>query len=113
MGTSLNYKLMQGPDLNNNLIGVLMRFREEKFTVIADIESMLNQARVDPRHRDSLHFLWWLNGELHSTPAEYKMTVHIFGVLCVGGRLQNAHIPTEVKHPVLLPKKTPCNGFDC
>ena len=24
---------------------------------------------------------------------------------CVGGRLQNAPIPTEVKHPVLLPKK--------
>lgn len=26
-------------------------------------------------------------------------------VLCVVGRLQNAPIPTEVKHPVLLPKK--------
>ena len=29
----------------------------------------------------------------------------IDGVLCVGGRLQNAAILTEVKHPVLLPKK--------
>ncbi|XP_068704024.1 uncharacterized protein [Montipora foliosa] len=29
----------------------------------------------------------------------------IDGILCVGGRLQNAPIPTEVKHPVLLPKK--------
>ncbi|XP_068704023.1 uncharacterized protein [Montipora foliosa] len=70
MGTSLNDQLMQGTDLNNNLIGILMRFREEKFTVIADIESMFHQDRVDPRDRDALRFLWWPNGELHSTPAE-------------------------------------------
>ena len=79
MGTSLNDQLMQGPDLNNNLIGVLMRFRQEKFAIIADIESMFHQARVDPRDRDALRFLWWPNEELHSTPAEYKMTVHVFG----------------------------------
>ena len=47
MGTLLNDQLMQGPDLNNNLIGVLMRFRQEKFAIIADIESMFHQARVD------------------------------------------------------------------
>ena len=57
MGTSLNDQLMQGPDLNNNLIGVLMRFRQEKFSIIADIESMFHQARVDPRDRDALRFL--------------------------------------------------------
>ena len=78
IGTSLNDQLMQGTDLNNNLIGVLMRFRQEKFAIIADIESMFHQARVDPRDRDALHFLWWPNGELHSTPEEYKMTVHVF-----------------------------------
>ena len=39
---------MQGTDLNDNLIGVLMRFREEQFAVIADIESMFHQARVAP-----------------------------------------------------------------
>ena len=79
LGTSLNDQLMQGPDLNNNLIGVLMRFREEPYAVVADIESMFHQAKVDPRDCDALRFLWWPNGELHSTPAEYKMTVHVFG----------------------------------
>ena len=79
MGTSLNDQLMQGPDLNNNLVGVLMRFRQEKFAIIADIESIFHQARVDPRDRDALRFLWWPSGELHSTPAEYKMAVHVFG----------------------------------
>ena len=40
---------------------------------------MFHQARVDPRDRDALRFLWWPSGELHSTPEEYKMPVHIFG----------------------------------
>ncbi|XP_068689567.1 uncharacterized protein, partial [Montipora foliosa] len=79
MGTSLNDQLMQGPDLNNNLIGVLMRFRQEKSAIIADIESMFHQARVDPRDLDALRFLWWPSEELHSSPAEYKMAVHVFG----------------------------------
>ncbi|XP_068738912.1 uncharacterized protein [Montipora capricornis] len=51
----------------------------EKFAIIADIESMFHQARVDPRDRDALRVLWWPSGELHSTPEEYKIAVHIFG----------------------------------
>ena len=39
-GTSLNSKLLQGPDLTNSLVGLLMRFRKEKVAVMADIESM-------------------------------------------------------------------------
>ena len=69
MGTSLNDQLMQGPDLNNNVTGVVKRFREEPFAVIADIESMFHQARVDPCDCDTFRFLWWQNGELHSTPS--------------------------------------------
>ena len=79
LGTSLNDQLMQGPDLNNSLIRVLMRFREGPYAVVADIDSMFHQAKVDPRDCDALRFLWWPNGELHSIPEEYKMTVHVFG----------------------------------
>lgn len=34
-GTSLNRELLQGPDLANTLIGVLLRFRQEKIAFIA------------------------------------------------------------------------------
>ena len=44
--------------MNNNLIGVLMRFREEPAAVVADIESMFHQVRVDPSDCDTLRFLW-------------------------------------------------------
>ena len=39
-GISLNNVLMTGPDLMNNLTGVLMRFRKETVAVMADIEQM-------------------------------------------------------------------------
>ena len=39
-GHSLNDKLLQGPDLTSNLLGVLTRFRQEKYAFMADIEKM-------------------------------------------------------------------------
>ena len=57
LGVSLNDMLLQGPDLNNNLIGVLMRFREEPVAVVADIESLFHQVIVDPEDCDALRFL--------------------------------------------------------
>ena len=50
---SLKDMLLQGPDLNNNLIGVLMRFPEEPVVVVADIESMSHQDRVDSEDCDA------------------------------------------------------------
>jgi len=37
---SLNEQLLQGPDLTNTLIGVLLRFREHPVALMADVESM-------------------------------------------------------------------------
>ena len=40
--TSLNEKLYEGPDLLNILVGTLLRFRQEKYSVMADIEKMFH-----------------------------------------------------------------------
>ena len=37
---SLNSFLMKGPDLTNSLVDVLLRFRQEKVAIIADVEAM-------------------------------------------------------------------------
>lgn len=39
-GLSLNYVLLSGPNLMNNLYGVLLRFRRESIPIMADIELM-------------------------------------------------------------------------
>lgn len=77
--TSLNQKLLQGPDLNNSLLGVLLRFRSEVCAVSCDVKRMFHQFRVQPAHRDYLRFLWWPEGNFNKDPVDYRMRVHIFG----------------------------------
>ena len=78
-GESLNDHLLAGPDLTNNLVGVLCRFRQEPYAFIGDIEGMFHQFKVEKRQRDFLRFLWWDEGNFKEDPTEYRMTVHLFG----------------------------------
>ena len=75
--TSLNKNLLKGPDYLNSLAGILLRFRRDKFAVMADIEQMYHQIKVKESDQDALRFVW------RNTPEEeiddHKMTVHIFG----------------------------------
>ena len=80
-GISLNQMLLQGPDLTSNLLGVLLRFREEKIAVMADVESMFYQVKVPKTDSDFLRFLWWPDGDYTKCPEEYRMLVHLFGAV--------------------------------
>lgn len=77
-GVSLNDVLLTGPDLNNSLVGVLMRFRKEQVAVTADVEHMFHCFVVKNSHRDFLRFLWYKDN-MSSEIIEYRMCVHIFG----------------------------------
>ncbi|CAG2254433.1 unnamed protein product [Mytilus edulis] len=78
-GISLNSQLLQGPDLMNSLVGVIIRFRQDKVALAADIEAMFHQVRVREDDCDALRFLWWPNGNLDQKPKIYCMNVHLFG----------------------------------
>ena len=80
-GVSLNDKLLQGPDLTNNLLGVLLRFRQGNITLIGDIEKMFYQVKVPNEHTDFLRLWWFPDGDLQQAPAEYRLTVHVFGAV--------------------------------
>jgi len=75
---SLNEVCHQGPDMTNNLLGVIMRFRENPVAVTGDIQSMFLQVRVKPESRDVLRFLWWDKDD-DVEPKVYRMTSHLFG----------------------------------
>jgi hypothetical protein len=45
-GVSLNSVLHQGPDLENNLIGCLVRFHQDPTALMADIEAHFHQVNV-------------------------------------------------------------------
>lgn len=78
-GVSLNDILLTGPDLNNSLLGVLMRFRKERVAITADIEHMFHCFVVKEDHRDFLRFLWYRNNDPNSNIVDYRMRVHLFG----------------------------------
>lgn len=105
-GTSLNEQLLQGPDLTNTLVGVLLRFRQEPVAFMGDIEAMFYQVRVPTEHSNFIRFLWWPDGDLSKEVEEYKLNVHLFGAVsspsCANYALRktaddNGHqFPTEV-----------------
>ena len=55
--TSLNQHLLKGPNILNSLIGILLRFREDQYAIIGDIEAMHHQVKVLKDDTDSLRFL--------------------------------------------------------
>ncbi len=76
---SLNKHLRQGPDLTNNLVGVLCRFRKEPVALMCDIEGMFHQVRVAEQDRDLLRSLWWEDGDTTKELTEFRIKVHLFG----------------------------------
>ena len=77
-GTSLNKKLLAGPDLLRSLIGVVLRFREGAVGMAADIQEMYHQVQIIEQDKASQSFLWRDLNE-NREPDVYEMQVAIFG----------------------------------
>jgi len=75
-GTSLNESLLTRPDFINNLVGVLLRFREEKIAFVADVKQMYYQIKVPEKHSNYLKFYWF---DINGQPTQYRLRVHVFG----------------------------------
>ena len=64
-GESINRNLLTGSGLTNQLIGVLIRFREEHVAITADIDAMFYQVKVAEKHRSFLRFMWWEDSDIN------------------------------------------------
>lgn len=77
-GIALNDVLLKAPDLNNDLVGVLIRFHKEAVAVTTDVEQF-HCFKVCEEDRDFLRFLWHEQNDLQKLVKEFRMTVHVFG----------------------------------
>ncbi|XP_071138882.1 uncharacterized protein [Mytilus edulis] len=78
-GVSLNSVMMSGPDLTNNLLGILLRFRSDQFAATADIEQMFYQFYVREEDRNFLRFFWYKDNNPDNPLIEHLMCVNVFG----------------------------------
>ncbi|XP_075533172.1 uncharacterized protein LOC142566217 [Dermacentor variabilis] len=78
-GASLNNVLPTGPDLTHNLVGILIRFRQEPVAVTADVQQMFYSFMVREDHQNYLRFLWFKGNDISREIIECRLKVHVFG----------------------------------
>lgn len=77
-GHILNDYWMKGADLLNNLLGVILRFRENKIAIQGDISKMYHSIQI-PELEQHVHRFLWRNMNLNKQPDTYVMQKVCFG----------------------------------
>ena len=72
-GHVLNEYYAKGPDMLNNLLGVLMRFREERVAFVGDISKMFHSIEI-PLIDQMTHRFLWRDLDTSKEPDTYVMT---------------------------------------
>ena len=105
-GASFDLKsLLNGTDLLQSLIYVLLRFRQHPFAVSADIEGVFMQVEVLQFDQPSLRFFvaWGPHIIMHATYLGHQYTRHIFGPkdspTCANYELQRKAIYNAKEYP--------------
>ena len=78
MGYVLNEFWAKGPDVINNLPGVLLRFREGLYAFAGDVSKMYHAVRTTPLVQHT-HRMLWRNGETNREPDHLVLTRVTFG----------------------------------
>ena len=77
-GHQLNDYWMKGPDMLNNLFGVVLRFREREVALVGDISKLYHRVLIPP-HDLHVHRFLWRNLDTNRKPDVYVKTVLTFG----------------------------------
>ena len=77
-GHKLNDYWLKGPDLLNDLFGVVLRFRENQVAFIGDISKMYHRVLI-PETDQHVHRFLWRNLQTHRKPDVYVKSVLTFG----------------------------------
>lgn len=76
-----NRYLLPGPTLGPSLLGVLIRFRQEKVAISGDIKGMFRQVRLLDKDKPLMRFLW-RDHPSDESPSIYQWEVLPFGTTC-------------------------------
>ncbi|UYV75610.1 hypothetical protein LAZ67_13000736, partial [Cordylochernes scorpioides] len=80
-GLSLNQCLEKGPNLLERIPDMMIRFRENKFGVTADIRKAFQMVAIEESERNYLRFLWW-EKESDRELIAYRHKRLVFGLNC-------------------------------
>jgi len=73
-GLALNYVLMRGPTVQEDIFSILVRFRKHQYVITADIEKMFRQIMVTPEDCHLQRILWRAN------PSEMLRTYNLLTI---------------------------------
>ena len=94
---------MKGPDLLNNLFGVVLRFRENEVAFMGDISKVYHRIRISEADQHVHRFLW-RNLETDRAPDVYVKTVLTFGDRPAPAMAQTALRKTADEAKEVFPK---------
>lgn len=80
LGTSLNDKLIPGPNLQKDLIDIILRFRTHEYVLTSDVAMMYRQIVIDKQDRALQRILWRNN---QSEPVKsFELNTVTYGTTC-------------------------------
>ena len=80
-GTCLNQAVLAGPNLLNNLMEVLARFRLGKFACMADLSKCFFQIAMPEEQRDLFRIIWFKDNNIDGGDMQvYRFVRHVWGI---------------------------------
>ena len=77
-GKCLNDFLLKGPDVMNSLFGIILRFRQHKVVLSADIKDFFYRILLDEKDRASARFFWYKDRTMKELIV-IEALCHLFG----------------------------------
>ena len=100
LGYALSKQLIPGPDLTNQIIGVLTRFRKEQVAFMGDIEALFYQVQIPECRRSMLRLFWREYCNFSNQPSDQRMYVYVFGGVSSPSRCNYAFERTSINNAV-------------
>ena len=78
-GIALNDAIHQGPNLQQDLLSILFRFRKNKVALVCDIAQMYHQVELHNKDKPYVRFLW-RDMKTIKEPSIYEFQTLLFGL---------------------------------